>query len=134
MLALAVAATVVLLGGPVLAKGVTCGGGECRGTKQADAITGSTSDDEIFGGRGDDKIDRHEGRDVIRAGGGDDTVVFASGDDRDADTIFGGKGDDLIFVGDNGLADVVDCGPGTDEFHFDQGLDTVANCEDEIVV
>ena len=52
-----VAATVVLIGGgTVLAKDITCSGGECNGTRTADEIAGSTSPDIIFGKGGDDWI------------------------------------------------------------------------------
>jgi hypothetical protein len=82
ILTLAILATTLRLVGGVVAGRhlVTCAGGECRGTKQADRIVGTTGNDAIAGRRGNDQIfgeepDGTAGDDVIRAGAGDDTIV-----------------------------------------------------------
>jgi Ca2+-binding RTX toxin-like protein len=125
--------TVMLLlaGGAVLAKDVTCTGGECLGTKRADTIAGTTGNDQIRAGAGGDDIDGNGGSDVIRGGLGNDTIDV-SGADSQRDTIFGGEGDDVIGVEDNNSADKVDCGPGKDTVVLEKGVDTVTNCETKV--
>ncbi len=89
--------------------------------------------DVIVGDRGDDAIDGGAGRDFIRGGLGDDRL--AGGDQ--ADKIFGGPGadgingqaghdvidaglgDDLI-IADEGQADTIRCGPGSDRVRADR--------------
>ena len=133
----AVAAAVLLAGaGTALAQFVQCNarlGGECRGTAEADRITGSIHPDQIFAGRGDDEIREplvDGDNDEIRGGGGNDDIRDFN-PAVDVDTVFGGKGDDFINVREgllSGGADVVDCGPGNDTVFFDPS-DTVTNCE-----
>ena len=125
---LAVAAALLLAGGVALAQEITCGGGRCEGTAQADQIAGTAGDDEILGRGGDDTIRGNGGGDVVRGGAGHDTISV-TGRDRQPDAVFGGFGDDLIGVDENNSADQVDCGPGTDTVIFDKGVDTVTNCE-----
>ncbi len=135
MLAL-VAAALLLAAGAALAKDIACtGGGECRGTEQADAITGTPGDDRILGLAGNDALvgdlARVGGDDVIRGGAGDDNITdLAPGD---ADAVFGGKGNDTIDVEESngqiaGGADVVDCGDGKDTVFLNPD-DTAKNCE-----
>jgi len=113
LVALAVVAMALLLvGGVVLAKSISCTAGvTCNGSKKADTITGSIGADTITGG-GNDRIT-------------DIGVV------PDVDIITGGSGDDIIDVreGDvNDTPDFVDCGPGTDTVFVDAN-DTRLNCE-----
>jgi len=131
ILALVVMTALLLAGGAVLAKSITCTGGECLGTKGADTIAGSPGNDQIRGGAGRDVIDGNGGGDVIRGGGGNDTIT-AIGLDSQRDTIFGGKGDDQIGVEENNSADTVDCGPGQDTVVLEKGVDTVTNCETKV--
>jgi len=78
----------------------------------------------LFGDAGDDRI---------YAGGGADTVYGKDGDDYidgrgGRDTISGGLGDDIIISND-GVKDVVKCGPGTDRVEADHLDDVAADCE-----
>jgi Ca2+-binding RTX toxin-like protein len=129
---LVVAMALLLAGGVVLAKSVSCTAGvTCNGSKKADTITGSVGDDTINGRGGADTIDGNFGTDTINGGGGADNIVDNHDTIADADTIFGGNGDDVIDVreGDtNHKADFVDCGPGIDTVFFDAN-DTRLNCE-----
>ncbi|HEX2402756.1 MAG TPA: hypothetical protein VHJ79_22635 [Mycobacterium sp.] len=116
-----VVVALLLAGGVVLAKSITCSGGTCNGTKKADQITGSVVADTINGRGGNDEID---------GGNGSDTIVD-NGTVPDVDIITGGKGDDLIDVREGDPTDTpdkVDCGPGTDIVFFD-ATDTRLNCE-----
>ena len=130
ILALVVMTALLLAGGAVLAKSVTCTGGPCDGTKRADQITGSVLADTINGRRGGDTIDGGNGNDTINGGGGNDTIVD-NGNVPDIDNITGGDGNDTINVreGDpNDAQDKVDCGPGTDTVFIDS-TDLRINCE-----
>ena len=127
---LVVTVALLLAGGVVLAKSITCPGGVCVGTKRADTITGSVGTDEINGRAGGDTIDGGNGSDTINGGGGNDRITDI-GVVPDIDHITGGKGNDIIDVreGDpNDAPDQVDCGPGTDTVFFDS-TDTRLNCE-----
>jgi Ca2+-binding RTX toxin-like protein len=114
--------------------------GTCLGTKWRDEIIGTERADEIFA---------HTGNDVVRAGGGADFIdgegdvpngkdvnYGGPGKDRilgnmDSERHYGGSGDDVI--GDyfpSGNPDVIRCGRGYDEVHYNEGVDTVAaDCE-----
>jgi Ca2+-binding RTX toxin-like protein len=131
MVVLVVMTALLLVGGVVLAKSITCTGGLCNGTKQADQITGSIGADTINGrGRGD-TIDGGTGNDTINGGRGNDTIVDNDSNVPDIDVITGGDGNDTIDVreGDpNDAQDKVDCGPGTDTVFIDS-TDLRPNCE-----
>ncbi|HEX2729491.1 MAG TPA: hypothetical protein VHM16_07025, partial [Rubrobacteraceae bacterium] len=56
------------------------------------------------------------------------------------DTLYGGPGNDTVLSGNyspettstnDGAADVVDCGAGTDTVYYTPGQDTIENCEIE---
>ena len=133
LVALAVVAMALLLvGGVVLAKSISCTAGvTCNGSKKADTITGSIGADTINGRRGNDTIEGGTGNDTIDGAGGNDTITDADPGVPDIDTITGGKGDDIIDVreGDvNDAPDFVDCGPGIDTVFIDAN-DTRLNCE-----
>jgi Ca2+-binding RTX toxin-like protein len=131
--ALAVVAIALLLaGGVVLAKAITCTAGvTCTGTEKADQITGSFDADIIKARGGNDTIDGGNGSDTINGGRGSDTITDI-GNVPDVDTITGGKGNDSIDVREgaalNDNPDFVDCGPGTDTVFIDAN-DTRLNCE-----
>ena len=128
---LVVTVALLLAGGTVLAKNITCTGGPCNGTKRADQITGSVVADTINGRGGADTIEGGNGNDTIDGGGGNDTITDFDPGVPDIDTINGGNGNDIIDVreGDvNDAQDDVDCGPGTDTVFFD-ATDLRANCE-----
>jgi Ca2+-binding RTX toxin-like protein len=127
-----VAAALLLAGGAVLAKSITCAGGPCTGTKKADRIIGTDGADQIDGKAGDDGINGRDGDDTITGGKGNDNinegpVVFK---DDDKDTVFGGAGDDRINVFDRDALDFVDCGPGNDiVFADNEANQNLINCE-----
>jgi hypothetical protein len=85
-------------------------------TAYSGAVVVSTlaGNDTIRTGPGADVIDGGAGNDVLNPGGGSDVVR-------------GGEGDDTIMVRD-GVADVVDCGPGTDAVTADR-VDVLVDCE-----
>ncbi len=133
IVALAVVAMALLLvGGVVLAKSISCTAGvTCNGTKKADSITGSIGADTINGRRGNDTIEGGIGNDTINGGSGNDTITDFDPGVPDVDTITGGSGDDIIDVREGDVSDAqddVDCGPGTDTIFFD-ATDLRANCE-----
>ena len=127
-----VVVALLLAGGVVLAKEISCTGGVCLGTNKADIITGSTGTDQIKGRDGGDTInDDIGGSDTIRGGNGSDTITDI-GVVPDVDHIFGGKGNDVIDVQEgaalNDNPDTVECGPGTDTVFVDAN-DTRLDCE-----
>ena len=125
-----VAVALLLMGGVVMAKAITCSGGTCNGTKRADQMTGSVVADTINGRGGGDTIDGGNGNDTINGGGGNDTIVDI-GVVPDVDIITGGNGNDVIDVREGDPTDAqdkVDCGPGTDTVFFD-ATDQRLNCE-----
>lgn len=61
--------------------------------------------------------------DVIAGSGGDDTIDPGGG----SDTGCASSGDDTVIAND-GVADVIDCGPGTDSYRAD-AADTLISCE-----
>jgi Ca2+-binding RTX toxin-like protein len=71
-------------------------------------------DDTVRGGPGADVVDAGPGNDGVNPGGG-------------ADLVRGGDGDDTITVRD-GVADSVECGPGTDTVVADRS-DALTGCE-----
>ena len=127
---LVVTMALLLSGGTVLAKNITCTGGKCVGTRKADNMQGKFDNDTIFGRRGNDRIVEDGGNDEIHGGSGNDEIID-TGPGPDVDTIFGDKGDDTIRVneGDSDVdPDFVDCGPGIDTVFVDP-TDTRLNCD-----
>jgi Ca2+-binding RTX toxin-like protein len=98
-----------------------------------DRIYGQDEVDHLFtsnayrDGRQNDRTD-----DYIYGGEGDD--VFLVGGTNGVDRVYGGTGDDHISVAGNaatGTKEIVECGPGTDTVHFDEGVDIVNDtCEE----
>ena len=128
---LMVAMALLLAGGVVLAKNITCTGGPCVGTKKADIMIGSPGTDQIKGRGGADGINGFNGDDTIDGGGGNDSIGDQLGTVPDVDHITGGKGNDVINVREQDPSDepdFVDCGPGTDTVFVDAN-DTRLNCE-----
>jgi Ca2+-binding RTX toxin-like protein len=103
-----------------------------RGTEGPDVIDGRGGDDwvagggspeepeltpnTVLGGAGGDIVDGSNGDDVLRGGGGNDLLQAGAGRDR----VFGGAGDDSandeIEPGGEPGDQVVDGGPGLDEY------------------
>jgi CSLREA domain-containing protein len=83
--------------------------------------------ENVFGGFGDDTLVGDAGPNLLDGGFDDDTVTGGGG----TDDLRGGPGAgvDSIFARD-GLADLIDCGAGTDTAQTDQpSLETTTACE-----
>ena len=111
---------VVVFAGIAFAVTRTCDGGTCKGTDRADKLFGSTGFDKILG---------EQGADTIRANDGD--RVKGS---QDRDYVSGDDGDDIVRGGlhsrpNDGVKDVLDCGPGTDTVYYVRGQDRIIDCE-----
>jgi Ca2+-binding RTX toxin-like protein len=111
------------------------GGGTCQGTEGPDDIIGSQGVDLIDAMGGADRVRGRGGDDVIIGGPGSDQIFGGAGNDvivggPGNDQIFGGAGNDTIDAQD-GEADEIDCGRGTDTVLFDVELDQVVNCENQ---
>ncbi len=78
---------------------------------ELDILFGGGGNDLLRGGRGYDIIEGGTGKDVIRAGPSRDEVSDGVGQDR----FYLGSGQDLIYgLTNDGLPDLIDCGPGRD--------------------
>jgi Tol biopolymer transport system component len=84
------------------------------GTAGANTLLGGYGDAVICGLQGNDRIRAGGGADVVYAGDGADVLVGGLG----ADWLFGAAGDDRIYARD-GVADLVDGGPGVDRAAID---------------
>jgi len=94
-----------------------------------DRINGGGGADLVLGGRGSDELADGLGRDTVRGGSGPDNLI-GQGGDAARDYFIAGGGDDLIQPVDvPGVADVVDCGPGTDTVYADEADIVKDNCE-----
>lgn len=110
-----------------------------RGTEKADKMTGGPGDNAICGERGNDKIYGRGGEDTLVGGQDDDTVDGGDGNDKikgstGKDVLRGGSGDDILRAGahnktNDGVRDIVYCGPGVDTVYFTPGVDVVRDCE-----
>jgi Ca2+-binding RTX toxin-like protein len=87
---------------------------DTRGWSGRTDIRTHEGNDQILGGSGADQVDAGDGNDTIDPGAGNDSVT-------------GGEGNDSISVRD-GVADIVDCGGGTDTVSADV-QDVLSNCE-----
>jgi CSLREA domain-containing protein len=109
---------------------VTCNGTvpNVLGGPGNDTLTGfNVFPDTMVGSAGNDTMDGLTVGDNICGGSGNDTLTGGSG----LDLIFGETGNDTIHALD-GAADTIDCGPGTDSYDADAGLDTVVACETDV--
>jgi Ca2+-binding RTX toxin-like protein len=115
------AATATSEGDNVLATGGIAGGAA------DDELTGDGADNVIEGGAGADRIDAAGGQDVVFGNDGADTIDGGPG----GDLLDGGADADTILARD-GLAELIDCGSGTDVARLDR-LDQPTDCETAIV-
>jgi len=97
-----------------------------------DGVFGSLRDDTLSGGPGADSVFGDDGIDALSGDAGDDSMHGGSGDDRldggdggdslngdsGSDDVLGGAGDDQITA-DDGYADTLDGGDGTDRGYVD---------------
>jgi dipeptidyl aminopeptidase/acylaminoacyl peptidase len=93
------------------------------GTASPEALLGAAGGDIICALRGNDRIRADGGDDVVYGGDGADVLVGGPG----ADWLFGAAGDDRIYARD-GVADLVDGGPGVDRAVVD-AADRVSGVE-----
>ena len=124
----------VLRGGP--GNDVICGlGGNDRilggggddvlyGGGGADVLDGGAGNDSLFGGAGDDELLGRSGDDLLDGGDGRDRLTGGTGRDR----LLGAAGNDTLLAQD-GRADTVDGGSGSDTATLDRALDRVTRVE-----
>jgi hypothetical protein len=94
------------------------------GASRSDTLTGTSGPDVLEGRGGDDDLYGAGGGDVLSGGAGGDQLLGGAG----RDVLSGGRGNDQVHA-DDGTADVVSCGLGTDVFFADR-FDVVGrNCE-----
>jgi Ca2+-binding RTX toxin-like protein len=89
--------------------------------------------DRIFGGAGNDSVVGYGGADLLVGERGGDVINAReiANHPPGVDTVKGGRGNDTIYASDD-IKDKIDCGAGRDFVQFDQGLDTLINCEDKL--
>jgi Ca2+-binding RTX toxin-like protein len=107
-------------GGVAFAAVISCPtgpGGDCRGTKLADKITGTIGVDQIYAAGGDDSVLAQGGADYMQGGNGVDTLDGGDGNDKSG----GGPGNDIFYGGAGN--DRVSGGGGEDEIHGGPGDD-----------
>lgn len=91
----------------------------------ADLMFGGENHDELRGGPGDDLMQGDAGRNELRGEDGNDSL---RGNQTSDERFFGGNGDDFIFDLEDGIAELVDCGPGDDNVELNDEDQFVA-CE-----
>lgn len=98
-----------------------------------DTISGGNGRDRIWGGDGNDLLAGNGGNDIIRGEAGNDTLAGLAGNDRlyagsGNNELYGHGGNDFFYA-QNGLADSLFGGSGTDSAEIDEGLDVLASIE-----
>lgn len=82
------------------------------GPAGADTIYGEWGNDTLHGGGGNDDLRGNWDNDDLRGDEGNDHLEGGPGTDR----LNGGPGDDTIYAEDDGgQADLIDCGPGSND-------------------
>jgi Ca2+-binding RTX toxin-like protein len=106
------------------------------GVALAKAFTGTNGNDKIVGTNSGDSISGGGGNDFLAGRGGNDRMDGGTG----RDDMRGGAGNDYLNAADNG-ADLVNCGPGMDDFtvvdekDFNRDFVTIiTTCEDGALV
>ncbi len=98
------------------------------GTNANDTIQGQGGADTIWGGEGRDKIFGDDGNDWLQGGRGADEIHGGRGDDYIEGNGLGATPDgerDLVFAGDGNDTFAWTKGSGSDEFHGNNGVDTL---------
>lgn len=95
-----------------------------------DKIIGSNVSDFIFGGLGADTLNGFNSDDELHGGGGSDTLIGGNGYDTlygdiGNDILNGGAQDDILFGGTGDDIFIVSASGGFDEFHGENGIDTL---------
>jgi Ca2+-binding RTX toxin-like protein len=109
-----------------------------RGGPGPDLLLGRGGNDILDGGLGADRLwagagfghefDDGPGNDVVHGSAQEDGVIAGDGADR----IFTGAHADFVSIDNDGDADVIDCGPGSDYVFYRPSIDrhdTLAHCE-----
>lgn len=114
------------------AKAGSGGLGALIGGPAGEGLAGGGGRDSIEAGRGADCLSGGKGQDLLNGGKGDDKLHGGPGDDQllpgpGADRVRAGRGRDLVIARD-GVAEDVNCGPGTDRANADEA-DRVVGCE-----
>ncbi len=134
--ALAAGLAIAVSGGAALAVNKVCPeSGACRGTQQADGLTGTNGvnkivglggNDVVYGYGADDKINGGPGDDFLRGDDGNDAIQGRAG----LDSLIGSKGNDTL-TGDADAdapgTDNVAGGPGNDLEYGGPGNDLLGN-------
>jgi hypothetical protein len=97
---------------------------EVVGGDAADTFVGTSGPNIFRGGPGNDVIDGMDGDDALFGDAGNDHLEGRGG----TDSFAGGDGDDTVSARDNGTAESIDCGIGTDGATADRE-DTATGCE-----
>lgn len=96
-----------------------------RGGPGNDTLQGDAGNDKLYGDAGDDTLQGDAGNDKLYGADGSD--VLDGGADLDSYTA--GAGNDFLY-NDDGVAETVNCGPGSDDAEVDSGAtDTFIGCE-----
>jgi Ca2+-binding RTX toxin-like protein len=82
------------------------------GDSGRNTLVGSLGDDTLTGSSGNDLMQGDGGNDVLQGMAGNDTLYGGTG----FDTLDGGVGDDYLDGGNDGIADHLKGGPGSDRF------------------
>ena len=82
-----------------------------------------TDIEDVYGSPGPDRLEASAGPNTVDAGAGDDLLIGGAGED----SFYGGDGNDRVEARD-GIADVIDCGPGADTAVVDPA-DSQVECE-----
>jgi Ca2+-binding RTX toxin-like protein len=98
---------------------------DVKGGQARDVIRGNDFRNRFEGNLGNDSLYGRGGDDQLIGGLGADALIGESGEDN----LEGGLGNDTIDAKDGEPGDTVDCGLGTDTVFFDEGIDSVTNCE-----
>jgi Ca2+-binding RTX toxin-like protein len=104
--------------------GATVSFAELDGGSAGDSVMGTAKGEFLNANQGNDTINGRGGIDTLVGMDGKDTLVGGSG----GDSFEAGPGADIIKAADNAV-DQIDCGGGRDTVFFDQGMDTLTNCE-----
>jgi len=94
------------------------------GGASSDVLVGDAGPNTLVGGGGLNTIDGGAGNDTLIGGDFRDVIVGGAGND----TLIGGGDDDSLSAFD-GEADVVDCGPSSDDDAQVDAVDSVSGCE-----
>jgi Ca2+-binding RTX toxin-like protein len=104
-----------------------------RGGSASDVLLGGWGRDRMAGGLGRDGLEGQGRGDVLLGQRGNDSlhVETSPGDSVGEDLLKGGRGADYFYLDFDGMADVIDCGPGEDlvqRSRIDEA-DTFIDCE-----